>query len=107
MVNFHRLIDGLILTLFVYFLWSCIFIERHYCVEPLTPSSTGLMKMTYEYSVENNPLFLARPEWLQIATCISAYVLGAGYVIMYVFTFINSFFFIHINFFFFFFKKKK
>ena len=54
------------MALFLYFLWSCIFIERHYCAAPLSSDSEGLMKMTYDYSVENNPLFLARPDWLHV-----------------------------------------
>eukprot|EP00470_Lotharella_oceanica_P009172 CAMPEP_0170180376 /NCGR_PEP_ID=MMETSP0040_2-20121228/21808_1 /TAXON_ID=641309 /ORGANISM="Lotharella oceanica, Strain CCMP622" /LENGTH=123 /DNA_ID=CAMNT_0010424993 /DNA_START=119 /DNA_END=490 /DNA_ORIENTATION=+ len=37
--------------------------------------------MTYDFTKENNPLFLARPRWLQIATCISAY----GYAPFYAF----------------------
>jgi hypothetical protein len=85
-----RTVDWVIMTLLIYFLWSCIFIERHYCAAPITAESTGLLKMTYDYCLENNPLFIARPPWLQVATCISAYVLGTGYLIMYVFHALNS-----------------
>lgn len=76
-----RPIDILILILYSYFLFSCIFIERHYCAHPLQEDDGDwLLKATYEYSFEYNPLFLSRPEWLMAATCISAYVLGTGYV---------------------------
>lgn len=89
-----RVLDSFLLLLFTYYLWSCIFIERHYCkqmyrlpwnlgVEPLTEKSEGLLKMTYDYSIQWNPLFASRPEWLRLATCFSAYGLGAGYVILF------------------------
>ena len=77
-----RPIDILILILLCYFLFSCIFIERHYCERGLEADDADwLMKATYDYSYEYNPLFLSRPEWLRAATCISAYGLGAGYII--------------------------
>merc|ERR1712137_96952 len=77
----QRPVDILIILLYGYFLFSCIFIERHYCAAPLQEDdSDWIMRATYEYSEQYNPLFLTRPEWLQAATCISAYVLGAGYV---------------------------
>merc|ERR1712137_1195740 len=78
----QRPVDILIILLYGYFLFSCIFIERHYCAAPLQEDdSDWIMRATYEYSEKYNPLFLTRPEWLQAATCISAYVLGAGYLI--------------------------
>mmetsp|Transcript_12812 Transcript_12812/g.19401 ORF Transcript_12812/g.19401 Transcript_12812/m.19401 type:complete len:173 (+) Transcript_12812:38-556(+) len=80
---FSRKIDLLIVILCMYFLWSCIFIERHYCANALKADDTNpLLKATYEYSEKYNPLFLQRPEWLQISTCISAYFLGAGYILI-------------------------
>ena len=77
-----RPVDILIIILYGYFLFSCIFIERFYCEAPLQEDDTDwLLKATYEYSEKYNPLFLSRPEWLRAATCISAYILGSGYII--------------------------
>ena len=85
----QRPVDILICILYLYYLWSAIFIERYYCAAPLDASSTAfILKATYEYSEKYNPLFLERPEWLQAATCISAYGLGLGYVfgaVMFIF----------------------
>uniref|UniRef100_A0A7S4M515 EXPERA domain-containing protein n=1 Tax=Vannella robusta TaxID=1487602 RepID=A0A7S4M515_9EUKA len=79
---YKRPVDVVIILLYSYFLFSCIFIERHYCEKPLEEDDADwLLRATYEYSEKYNPLFLTRPEWLRAATCISAYVLGAGYVI--------------------------
>merc|ERR1711934_26067 len=78
---FRRPVDILIILLYGYFLFSCIFIERPYCAAPLDPDdSNWILKATYEFSEKYNPLFLSRPEWLQAATCISAYILSIGYV---------------------------
>ena len=38
-----------------------------------------LVKETLEFCKENNPYFLAKPEWLRVATCVSAFVLCIGY----------------------------
>lgn len=73
-----RFVDRVLLVLFCYYLWSCVFIERHYCAEPIGTHSEGLLKTTYEYSKQYNPLFAERPEWLRLATCFSAYGLGVG-----------------------------
>ena len=35
--------------------------------------TTFMMPETYEFSSKYNPLFLARPYWLKLATCFSAY----------------------------------
>jgi hypothetical protein len=32
-----------------------------------------MMPETYDFSVKYNPLFLERPKWLKIATCMSAF----------------------------------
>eukprot|EP00466_Bigelowiella_natans_P003578 jgi/Bigna1/73286/fgenesh1_pg.23_\ len=81
-------IDVLIIVLQSYFLWSCIAIERHYCHQPLSADSTGILKTTYEYAIENNRLFASRPDYMVMATCISAYGLGTLYaLVLLAFTF--------------------
>ena len=58
-------------------------IETHYCSSPLTPASADepyMVRVTREYAETSNPLFLSRPEWLRVATCVSAYGLVWGYV---------------------------
>src|SRR3990167_1709090 len=77
-----RPVDILIVVLYSYFLCSCIFIETRYCAAPLNEDDEdALMKATYEYAIQYNPLFLTRPEWLRAATCLSAYGLSVGYVV--------------------------
>ncbi len=78
----RRPYDMILVLLFTYYLWSCVFIERHYCEAPLDANSeNSLLRATFEYSEKYNPLFLQRPEWLRVATCISAYVLSVGYIL--------------------------
>mmetsp|Transcript_5828 Transcript_5828/g.8936 ORF Transcript_5828/g.8936 Transcript_5828/m.8936 type:complete len:163 (-) Transcript_5828:143-631(-) len=79
-----RVVDFIIIILHCYFLWSCTMIETKYCAAPLSEDSEGLMKTTYDFSVKYNPLFLKRPRWLQIATCMSAYGLSVFYVVILV-----------------------
>ena len=58
-------------------------VENYYCREPLTESSTGfLVHETYTFAAANNHMFLARPEWLRIATCFSAYIFLPGYLLV-------------------------
>lgn len=79
-----RALDLLLVALNSYFLWSCLCIERFYCAAPLSAESDGILKLTYDFSVENNPLFLARPDWLRYATCISAYGYAPFYALFVV-----------------------
>ena len=68
--------DLLLVLLFCYFIFSCLFIESKYChgEGPMDPKDTRfMMPETYQFSVAHNPLFLSRPEWLRLATCFSAY----------------------------------
>eukprot|EP01095_Lingulamoeba_sp_RSL-Kostka_P003692 TRINITY_DN14673_c0_g1_i1.p1 TRINITY_DN14673_c0_g1~~TRINITY_DN14673_c0_g1_i1.p1 ORF type:complete len:182 (-),score=40.72 TRINITY_DN14673_c0_g1_i1:57-602(-) len=82
---YKRPIDLFICLLLVYYCFSCFFIERHYCDAELDPhSENSILQATYEYSEKYNPLFLSRPLWLQIATCISAYGLGSFYLVAFV-----------------------
>ena len=80
----RALVDWLVMLCLLYFIFSCVFIERHYCAAPLKPDhSDPLLKATYDYAAEWNPLFLARPAWLKVATCFSAYGLLCGYVMLF------------------------
>eukprot|EP01094_Clydonella_sp_ATCC50884_P003409 TRINITY_DN12640_c0_g1_i1.p2 TRINITY_DN12640_c0_g1~~TRINITY_DN12640_c0_g1_i1.p2 ORF type:complete len:165 (-),score=54.98 TRINITY_DN12640_c0_g1_i1:278-772(-) len=79
----YRPIDFLVVLLLCYYIFSCVFIERHYCAAPLDPHSENpLMRATYDYAKEWNPLFLARPDWLRVATCFSSYGLLWGYIVL-------------------------
>ena len=85
---YKRPVDIVMCLLFAYYIWSCLFVERHYCRRELTANEEDpILQAAYEYSRDWNPLFLARPEWLRVATCISAYVLCCGYLVG-LFTFI-------------------
>jgi hypothetical protein len=69
-----------IILLQLYFLLMNWTVERYYCMGDLTEDDDRfLMKETYAFCKENNPYFLARPEWLRVATCVSAFVLCIGY----------------------------
>lgn len=69
----------------VYFLLMNFTVERYYC------NSSGvftenddrfLVKETMAFCKDHNPLFLAHPEWMVSATCISAYVFPIGYILI-------------------------
>mmetsp|Transcript_21445 Transcript_21445/g.55156 ORF Transcript_21445/g.55156 Transcript_21445/m.55156 type:complete len:284 (+) Transcript_21445:391-1242(+) len=71
-----RMYDLPLLILYAYFIFSCTMIETSYCAGdgPMDPSDTTfMMPETYDFSTKYNPLFLARPYWLKLATCFSAY----------------------------------
>jgi len=56
------------------FLTMNLTVERAYCHAPLSHTDTRfLIAETVDFCVMANPLFLARPEWMRMATCISAY----------------------------------
>mmetsp|Transcript_34662 Transcript_34662/g.49203 ORF Transcript_34662/g.49203 Transcript_34662/m.49203 type:complete len:154 (+) Transcript_34662:3-464(+) len=62
-------------------------VEQSYCNAPITSESTGfLLKETYDFCSAHNPLFMARPEWLQVATCGH----GNFFWIFYSLTFITT-----------------
>ncbi|CAE8584908.1 unnamed protein product [Polarella glacialis] len=67
--------SNLVLVLLqAYFMLMNFTVERNYCHGPLKPDdSRFLMKEAYDFSIDNNPLFLSRPEWIRLATCVSAY----------------------------------
>jgi|UniRef100_A0A6T9NQG4 hypothetical protein len=69
-----RPINLLLVILQTYFMLMNVTVERCYCAGPLSASDMRfLMPETLAFSQQHNPLFLARPRWMQIATCISAY----------------------------------
>jgi hypothetical protein len=78
MVSFS---NGLIIGLQVYFLFMNFTVERSYCLSPFTDADNRfLVPETVAFCKENNPLFLARPDWLVMATCVSAFIFPLGYL---------------------------
>ena len=70
----HR--DFLLVLLQFYFMLMNMTVERTYCHdrgELVKGDSRFLMRETFDFCLANNRLFLARPEWMRIATCFSAY----------------------------------
>jgi len=75
----------LLCSLQCYFLLMNFTAERGYCHRPLSPDDTAfLMKETYDFSVENNRLFLERPEWMRAATCLHSYIFPLYYSTVFV-----------------------
>jgi hypothetical protein len=71
-------------TLQVYFILMSLTVERSYCDRPLVDGDSGfLMQQTYDFSVQHNPLFLERPEWLQKATCVHCKVFPFYYTAVF------------------------
>ena len=74
-----------------YFILMSLTVERSYCHNPLTADDPGfLMKDAYEFSVENNRLFLERPEWMRVATCIHCYTFPLYYAMVFVATLVDA-----------------
>eukprot|EP00966_Prymnesium_polylepis_P169833 3926523-Prymnesium_polylepis.1 len=58
-------------------------VERCYCHDALKPGDARfLMPETLDFAQQHNPLFLSRPRWMQVATCISAYGFLPFYIII-------------------------
>ena len=75
--------DAFLAGLQLYFLLMNWTVERSYCAAPITEASDCfLCAETLEFCTAHNPLFLARPEWLRLATCFSAYAFCLGYLII-------------------------
>ena len=77
-------LDYLLVVLNGFFLFSCVAVERVYCLSPTNPlaepvSDAFMMAQTAEFATACNPLFLARPVWLRFATCISAFCFAPCY----------------------------
>ena len=80
-----RRIDMLIVALQAYFVLMNVTVERCYChhtVGECVAQGSFLAAETQEFCTKYNPLFLARPEWMRIATCMSAYGFAPFYVII-------------------------
>ena len=76
-------IDLFLAGLQLYFMTMNWTVERSYCAAPITEESDCfLCPETYEFCTAHNPLFLARPEWLRLATCFSAYAFCIGYLVI-------------------------
>ena len=76
-------IDLFLAGLQLYFITMNWTVERSYCAAPITEESDCfLCPETYEFCTAHNPLFLARPEWLRLATCFSAYAFCLGYLVI-------------------------
>ena len=78
-------IDVLLLALMAYFLTMNLTVERCYCamtVEDCAAAGWPLAQETLTFCRAYNPLFLARPEWMRVATCVSAYVFACGYAMI-------------------------
>ena len=58
-------------------------VEKNYCHAPLTEGDTRfLMPETMDFVRLHNKLFLARPEWMRVATCVSAYAFCPFYFLI-------------------------
>ncbi len=67
----------------LYFLTMNWTVERSYCSASITEDSDCfLCPETHEFCAAHNPLFLAWPEWLRLATCFSAYAFCIGYLVI-------------------------
>ena len=77
------LFKSLMVLLQVYFVTMNFSVENRYCRSPISQTQKGfLAKETFDFCLANNRLFLARPEWMRQATCVSAYCFWAGYVLV-------------------------
>ena len=78
-------VDCLLLALMAYFITMNVTVERCYCsmtVEACAVADWPLAAVTLDFCKSYNPLFLLRPEWMRMATCISAYGFLWGYLII-------------------------
>ena len=77
------LVDMFLAGLQLYFILMNWTVELSYCSAPITEESDCfLCPETVEFCTTHNPLFLARPEWLRLATCFSAYTFCVGYLVI-------------------------
>jgi hypothetical protein len=75
-----KISNVILILLQLYFLLMNFTVERYYCMGDLKKDdSRFLVKETIEFCELNNPYFLAKPKWLHIATCISAFIFPIGY----------------------------
>mmetsp|Transcript_26741 Transcript_26741/g.39703 ORF Transcript_26741/g.39703 Transcript_26741/m.39703 type:complete len:160 (-) Transcript_26741:11-490(-) len=87
----YSITDFVIIALQCYFLTMNLTVERCYCEGPFEDGDNRfLIQETISFCSENNRLFLARPEWMVVATCASAYILSIGYTLTSVAAVTNS-----------------
>ena len=78
-----RYLDALLVVFQIYFMLMNVTVERCYCHGPLSAGDTRfLMPETLDFAQQHNPLFLSRPRWMQMATCVSAYGFLPFYLII-------------------------
>lgn len=80
-----RGLDYLVVLLNCFFIFSCVAVERVYCLAERNPledpvSDAFMMAETADFAKACNPLFLARPPWLRFATCVSAFTFAPCYL---------------------------
>ena len=81
----RRAADALLVALQSYFFLMNVTVERCYChhtVQECVAQGSFLAEETLDFTKSFNPLFLARPEWIRVATCISAYGFPAFYLLI-------------------------
>lgn len=78
-------IDIVLALLQCWFIVVSLTIENVYCHEPLARGDDRfLIQTTIDFCEENNRLFLLRPRWLVMATCMSCYGFVVGYALILV-----------------------
>jgi len=76
-----RLLDALVFCLQCYFLLMSTTVERSYCWSSFEEGDKRfLLQETIDFCRLHNPLFLARPQWMRVATCLSAYCFAPCYL---------------------------
>jgi hypothetical protein len=87
------LADAVLVILQLYFILMNLTVESYYCHSggKLTVDDKRfLIPETITFCTENNPLFLAAPDWMVNATCVSAYVFFGCYVTILLVTGLNQ-----------------
>eukprot|EP00457_Paulinella_chromatophora_P019364 gb/GEZN01021011.1/.p1 GENE.gb/GEZN01021011.1/~~gb/GEZN01021011.1/.p1 ORF type:complete len:159 (+),score=17.79 gb/GEZN01021011.1/:61-537(+) len=80
-----RATTAVIILLQIYFLAMNFTVEQTYCHSELRDARDRmLVNETIDFCKDNNPYFLARPEWMRVATCISGYGFCVGYALIIV-----------------------
>jgi len=84
-------LDVLLSLLQLYFLLMNVTVERYYCGGPFPAGDTRfLIPETIAFCSQHNKLFLARPDWMVAATCVSAYIFSLGYLLVLYVTWTKS-----------------
>ncbi|KAJ1624416.1 hypothetical protein T492DRAFT_911776 [Pavlovales sp. CCMP2436] len=76
-------LELILAALQLYFMLMNLTVERFYCHTPLLRGDARfLVPETLAFCEKYNPLFLLRPEWMRVATCVSAYVFSPFYALI-------------------------